>query len=624
MDVELAEIRDFLVQHPPFDALPEDVLVDLPRRMSVSYVRRGRTILEAGGHNEHLYLVRSGAADLTDDGRLVDRLGAGEGFGMSGLVEHAPTRYQVTAHEDTLLLTLPQQDFDELIARHPAVGVHFAAAHHGRIKTALGQLQSSHRGSAVLRTSVSDMLRADPVACAPEETIAHAARVMTEAGVSSLLVMEGERLVGIVTDRDLRSRVVAAGVDTDRPVREVMTADPVTAPAEALALEVMLEMTGRNIHHLPVVDVAGQVLGMVTTTDLVRLERSNPVYLVTDLAKAEDVDAVVERARRIPGVVGQLVAEDATAQDIGRVVAALVDAVTARLIELARARVEAEHGPAPARWAWVALGSAAREEMGLSGDQDHALVLADGADGDHPWWAALAEIVTDGLERVGLERCDGDVMATNPRWRNTVAQWRELAARWAHEPRPEAVLWAAIFFDMRTVGGSDEDVAEIVEGLRAEMVTLAARSDLLLAHLARQAARMRPPIGFFRGFVLEDAGEQGATLDIKRGVAAIVQIARVHALRSRSTALSTQARLQAAVAAGQLAAETATDLEDAFELMSYLRLRHQAEQVAAGTRPDNKIDPRGLSGLDRRHLRDAFQIVRSAQQGLLARLPRVG
>ena len=620
MDVELAEIRDFLGAHAPFDALPEEILNELPRRCSLTYARRGTQILRAGARNDRLYVVRSGAVDITDEKQLVDRVGAGGSFGMSALIERALTRYDVTAREDTLLITLPQDDFDELIATHPAVALHFAATHHRRIKAALSQMQQHHRGSAVLKTSVKDMLRMGPVTASPEMSIAEVARVMADKGSSSLLVMDGKQLVGIVTDRDLRRRVLAVGLDPGRPVAEVMTKDPVTVHDGALAFEVMLEMTGRNIHHLPVLDAAGEVLGLVNTTDLVRLEHSSPVYLVTDLQRQQDVAGVVERAQRIQRIVTQLVDEDATAEDVGRVATALHDAVTVRLIQIVEAELAQEMGEAPADYAWAALGSAAREEQGLAGDQDHALVLADDADPDHPWWAALAERVVSGLEAAGLPRCDGDVMATNPRWRMTVGQWREQFSSWSHEPRPDAVLWAAIFYDMRSLYGD----ASLVGRLREEVVPMAARSELLLAYLTGQAARMRPPIGFFRGFVLEHHGEHRDTLDVKRGIAAIVQIARVHALRAGSPVLGTNARLAVAQAKGLISPQSATDLADALELMSYLRLQHQVVQIRAGDPPDNYLDPKALGSLDRRLLRDAFTIVRTAQQNLSARAPQVG
>lgn len=615
MDVELAEIRDFLAAHPPFDALPTHVLDALPARCTVRYARRGSTVMRAGLTSDRLYVVRSGAVDITDGGQLVDRVGEGGAFGMSALLEHAPARYDVTVREDALLITIPEADVERLVADHRAVAVHFAATHRERIRAALGQLQRPERGSAVFRTSVRDLMRVPPVLAPPGTSIEEAARAMAEGGVSSLLVMEGEVLIGILTDRDLRRRVLAAGVSPARPVREVMTPDPVTVRTGALALEVMLEMTGRNIHHLPVLDEDGKLAGLVTITDLVRLERSSPVYLVTDLARQRDVPGVVRLAARIARVVDQLVSEDATAEDIGRVTAALADAVTVRLIQLA----EAELGPPPAPYVWVVLGSAAREEQTLGSDQDNALVLADEADPDDPWWADLAERVVSGLESAGWDRCPGDVMATNPDCRLTVRQWRARFARWSHEPEPDAVLRAAIFYDMRALHG---DTA-LVDRLRADVVALGSRSDLFLAYLAGHAARQRLPIGFFRSFVLEDAGEHRDTLDIKQGIAAVVQVARVHALRAGSLALATSERLSAVRGRGLLAAETAQDLRDALELMSYLRLRHQAHQVRQGQRPDDRIDPSRLSSLDRRHLRDAFQIVRAAQHGISTRLPQV-
>jgi CBS domain-containing protein len=206
-------------------------------------------------------------------------------------------------------------------------------------------------------------------------------------------------------------------------------------------------------------------------------------------------------------------------------------------------------------------------------------------------------------------------MATNPRWRTTVDEWRRHFARWSAEPDPEAVLHAAIFHDMRHLAGDPRLTAE-VRRLAASSV-----STRLLGHLGAQALRMSPPLGFFRGFVLEREGEHRDTLDIKRGIAAVVQVARVHALRAGSTALSTRSRIAAAAKSGAIDEDTAADLAAALELMSYRRLHHQVAQSRAGERPDNHLAPKNLTDRERRHLKDAFAIVRSAQQQLGNRLP---
>ena len=611
LDVELAEVRDFLAGHDPFSGLPAAVLTGLPGRMAVEYFRRGTELIGRGEENHHLYVLRSGACDVHDaQGTLVDRGGAGASFGSITLTQGNPSTFSVTAIEDSLALLLPEDDFHALCREHPEFDAFYDAQRRSRMQGAVAELQVSASGSAILKTRVRDLLARDVVSVAASTTVREAAGVMAREGVSSLLVMDGERLTGILTDRDLRTRVVAAGVDPSVPVTEVMTADPVTASVEALAFEALLEMTSRRIHHLPLVDAAGRAAGIVTTTDLLRLEEANPVYLAGDVAKQPDVEGVARVASRLPRVVQALVDQDASADDIGRVVTAVGDAVERRVIAL----VEAELGPAPVPYCWVALGSRARLEQALAADQDTALLLDDAvAEEDLPWFEALAERVTDGLVRCGYPRCRGEVMATNPRWRKPLAAWRREFSSWLTEPTPEAVLHSSIFFDMRPVHGDET----LHTRLREHVLRGTPGATTFLAHLAKQAGAHEPPLGFFRGFVLEKAGEHRDTLDIKRGgILAVVELARVHALSVGSPAVNTRARIEAARVAGSISEELAGDLRDAFEFIGYVRLRHQSEQVRAGLPTDNFVSPDALSSFEKRHLREAFSIVRFAQQAL--------
>ena len=613
MEVELAEVRDFLAGHAPFDRLPADELAALPRRCTIRYARRGSVVLDVGDRGDGLYVVRSGAVEVRDEtAELVDRVGTGEAFGMSSLLEHRPTRYRCAAVEDTLLLVLEPAAFDELSQAHPDFATFFAATHHTRLSRAIGNLQRATSGSTALGTRVGDLVTREPVTTTPAASVRDAAAAMSAAGVSCVLVVEHLALVGIVTDRDLRNRVLAADLPTVSPVRSVMTPDPVTLSADALAFEALLEMVSRDIHHLPVVDETGRPVGLVTTTDLVRLENANPVYLAAAIGGQTTLAGVVAEAPGIRAVLGQLVERDVSAADVSRVATALGDAVRRRVLAL----VEEELGPPPVPYSWVVLGSAARDEEGFTADQDHAIVL--GAEPDEAgdaWFAALAERVTAALEQCGWPRCPGDVMATNPDWRLTVPQWRARFADWSREPQPDAVLHTAVFHDMRHLAG-DRGLTEQVQ-----LASVTTASPRLLGHLSRQALSMRPPLGFFRGLVLERHGEHRDTLDIKRPISALVQLARIHALRSGSPALSTRRRLAAAAAAGTIDHDAASELADALELMSYLRLHHQAAQARAGRTPDNNLRPADLTQRQRRHLRDAFEIVRSAQQRLSSTLP---
>ena len=616
LDVELSETRDFLAHHEPFDALPAPVLDRLPARMTVQYVRRGTKILERGRDNHHLHVLRTGAADVHDaQGSLVDRGGEGACFGSITLTQGNPSTFDVTAIEDCLLLLLPAEDFHRLREEHPEVEAFFDAQRRSRMSGAIASMQLSTTGSAILKTRVRDLVGREPVSVAATATAREAAVMMSEERVSSLLVMQGDALAGILTDRDLRTRVVAAGVDPSVRVAEVMTPRPVTCSTEEMAFEVLLEMTARHIHHLPILDSGGRAVGIVTTTDLLRLEQANPVYLAGDVARQTDVAGVAIISGRLERVVQSLVDQDASADDIGRVVTAVGDAVERRLIALA----EADLGPPPVPYCWVALGSRARLEQALAADQDNAIIVDDAMQPEHEaWFEALAARVNADLVACGYPRCPGDVMASNPRWRKPLASWRTEFSTWLGEPVPDAILRASIFFDMRPVHGE----VTLHERLQRHVLTASPSSRLFLAHLAKQATANEPPLGFFRGLVLQKEGDHRHTLDIKRGgIGAVVELARVHALSIGSPAVNTRSRIQAASAAGILGGERADDLRDAFEFISYVRLRHQVAQVRRGDLPDSFVAPRDLSSFDKRHLREAFAIVRSSQSALANRYP---
>ena len=616
-DVEIPEVTDFLAQHAPFAAVPRADLERLARRLTVRYARRGTKLMSVGRGNDEVFIVRTGAVQITDDnGTLVARGGEGTGFGTTALGGQ-PSRFDVDAIEDSLLLVMPEPVFRELAAAHTVVREFFSQQRAARLRHALQTMPHTDRSSAVLQTRLRDLLRRAPITTTADTTIREAVQLMARERVSSLLVVEGDRLVGIVTDRDLRTRVLAVGRDPAEPVSAIMTADPVTAGPDDLALELILQMTSRNIHHMPVVD--GQdgttALGMLTSTDLMRLERANPIHLVGDIAKAPDLDELVTLSQRLPRIVDQLVHEDATADGIGRIVTAVGDALEQRLIHLA----EQALGPSPTAYAWIVLGSQARLEQGPGSDQDNALILSDDATPeDGAWFEALAKFVVDGLVACGYPRCPGDIMATNARWRQPLREWKRMFAQWVSEPVPDAILSSAIFFDMRVLHGD----RALVEDLQQQILTTAPHSGRFLAHLARNAAINEPPLGFFRGFVLERKGEHKDTLDLKRGgFHAIVEIARVQALSRGLPQVNTLSRITAAAGAGALSTETAADLHDAFEFIRYVRLTHQAKQIRAGREPDNFVAPSELSSFEKRHLRDAFQIVRTAQQTVVQSYP---
>ncbi|MDO5731787.1 DUF294 nucleotidyltransferase-like domain-containing protein [Corynebacterium sphenisci] len=624
MTVELEEIRDFLAGCAPFSELPVEALNALPGRLTMRYVRRGDDVLAAGRANDDVFLIRSGLVDVFDaSGTLLDRRDAGDHLGYSTLLSREPSLYTMTAVEDSVLLVMHRDVWAELMERHECVARYYGGEN-ARIRAVASSLRSTAAGDA-LRTRIADLMAPDPVTAGPATSIREAAAIMTERGVSSLLIVDPAAapadgahpsgLVGILTDRDLRRRVVVAGVDPATPVSAVMTPDPEVLAPEVLAFEAMLLMAERGYHHLPVAD-AGELRGMLVIGDLMRTLHTDPVYATAALSRKASITEIAEVAENSRRTVGTFIDRGFGPDEISRLLTANADAVARRLLVLA----EESLGEPPVPYAFVVLGSQGRREMGLASDQDNALILDDAYDeaAHGPYFADLAEFVCAGLADCGYPLCPGDMMATNPAWRMTESAWESTFHQWITAPEPDALLHAQTFFDIRGIHGA----TALVDALRGSYVPIAANSPRLHAHLAKLAAHREPPLGVFRGLVLEKDGEHANTLDLKKGgTAAVVQMARLFALAAGLPQLGTRERLIAAAGAGSVSRRGAADLGDAYEFLTTVLLEHQAHAAAAGAEPDNHLHPRELSKLERQHLRDAFGVVRRMQQGLAAKYP---
>ena len=604
--VEVTEVLRFVRETPPFDALPDTAQRRIAQQIEISYAPEGTVVLPLDAAPEALYLIRSGAVDLHDaTDRLVARLDAHDFFGYPSLLTGAPAERRCTAIEDTLLYQFGAAAFDAMRSRHPAVDRFFNRAYADRLHDAIREQQTQQ----AFTTPVAHLVKRDPVTVSAQASIREAARRMAEARVSSIIVEDGDTL-GIITDRDLRNRVIADGRPPDAPCHTIMTRDPVTIEGSAYAFEALLAMSRHNVHHLPV--RSGEtVQGMVTTTDLMRLEADHPVYLVGDVWKQASVDALARVSRRIPDLMQHLAEASADPADISRALTAVADALTQRLIALAYD----ELGSPPIPFAWMALGSQARHELSVHSDQDNALVLSDGYDPiQHgPYFERLASFVCDGLNACGFVYCPGNVMATNERWRQPAAVWRRYFRDWMDEPHPKSLMHASIFFDWRPVAGAKQ----LAHSLHAFVLERTPSQSIFLASLVANALEHTPPLGFFRQFVLERHGGETKTLDLKHnGLVPIIDLARIHALDRGLAPVNTPERLQALAESDTFATTDANDLRDAFAFIASVRMRHQVDQLRRGAHADNYVAPDALSDFEQRHLKDAFKIVRRMQAAL--------
>ncbi len=604
MPEALAAKAAFLARFAPFSALDDEELGRVAAAVEVRSYRRGAVALvEAAAPATSFSVVRSGSMELVHEGQVVDVLMPGEGFGHPSLLSGFASAFTVRAHEDAVCYLIPRAVALEILGR-PAGARFVASTLHERMVSAERTVRAL---PPVAGASVTSLVTRAPVFCDGEAPIRSVAQEMTDRRATAVLVRSPAGL-GIVTDADIRRRVVAEGVSVDAPVREIATSPVVTVSDRTLALDAMVDMLEAGIHHLPVVDGRGDVVGIASADDLMNLESRSPFALRRALAHAPDVDALADAAAHLRDLVPVLVDAGLSGPEIGRVLALQSDTATARLVDLA---IEA-HGDPPVSWAWLALGSVARREVTPASDQDNALAYA-GEERDpelDAYFERFAGFVNAGLARCGFGPDEVDVLARDRRWRMAAGQWRAVFRDCLTFPSRPHLVRALVSFDFRHVAGGLDIAASLVPVLQS-----AKDYREFLAVLARNAVEYRPPLGF-RGH-LAVGRRHDRTIDVKAGgTTPIANLARFYALANGITISSTVDRLAAAEEAGALRATTAQSLRESFAIVLRVRLENHAAQIRAGRTPDNLVEPAAFPPLARTELREALRAIAGAQKHL--------
>lgn len=612
MQAELIDIRNHMAQYPPFDEMPDKLLDQVVGGIEVVYFRAGTQILEFGESNNWLFYVRSGAVEIyRRSGELYNRISEGEIFGQFGLLMNKRVRFPARALEDTLIYKIPGEIFQLLWESDDNFADFVEIEDRSRLRSALSRREKSNE---LMTSKVTRLISRKPVSAPHTVRLQEAARIMTEQGVSALLLMdeEGEKplLRGIITDRDLRTRALSEALPSETPISEIMSEDLITIGSSVFIFEAMLTMLHNNVHHLPVME-GDEVRGVIALSDIVKYESQSSLYLVSNIYHQKDVRGLKAISQNVRDSFVRMVNEDANSHMIGSAMAGIGRSFTQRLLELGEEKL----GPPPIPYCFMALGSMARDEQLVVTDQDNAMILDDSfvPEEHDEYFLALAKFVSDGLAECGYSYCTGDIMATNRKWRQPLKVWKDYFTDWIENPKAEALLNSNIFFDLDGIYGQ----TDFAEQLKTLVANKAANSPRFLAMLARNALNRTPPIGFFRTFVLEEDGKQQKTFNLKRrGTAPLSDLIRVHALACGSRAQNSFERLKAIGNTKLLLDDDLGNLRDALEFISIVRIRHQALAIEAGREPDNNVRPEDLSPFERSHLKDAFQVVSNAQKFL--------
>jgi CBS domain-containing protein len=605
-DVEQLEERArFLSRLEPFKGLERDELERVAASIEVRHVAGGENVMiESGVPGTQLYVVRDGTLALLHKEVMVATVTSGEVFGHPTLLTGLSPEFTCRARHDSTLYCIPRAMAIEILSRPE--GVKWVA---GNLRERLIQAARTMQAFPDVRTQpVTSVVRSAPLFCDPETSIHDAAEMMIAERRSAMLVKTRDGL-GIVTDVDLRNKVVVGGVSRNAPVSTIMTTPVHTVGAEVLAQEASIAMMTAGVNHMPVLDADGTVVGILSASSLMTLDTRSPFALRRSLQQARNEDELVQATDDVPKLFVDLLDANLNAAALTRVLTVLSDAMTARLLELAFER----HGEPPVAYAWLAFGSCARSELTLASDQDNGFAYDDTDDpGVAQFFRTVAKDVNQGLQRCGFALDPHGVLAMTEQWCLSLTQWKEVFSYCLEGRDLDRLARATVAFDYRQVTGE-----LYVDKALTDIMREAPAHPRFMRGLHQLGFRIPSPLGF--------RGRLAGYIDIKRsGLVPLQNLARYWAFSRGITAGTTLERLVAVAEADgrDPMSEADRSLRETYASMTHLQLRHHANAIRSGRPLDNVIDTATLRPLDHANLQEALRLV-AAEQKRFPYLPRL-
>ncbi|MFC1835118.1 DUF294 nucleotidyltransferase-like domain-containing protein [Thermodesulfobacteriota bacterium] len=618
-------VMEFLQKTLPFRDLEQSVLEGLAGKFLLDFFPKGTVVMRQDVTDvEHFYLIQRGGIkaylkDSNDEVTLKDFRGEGSYFGALGIIRGSKANMNAETVEDTFCLLLKKSEFLKLVETNPRFAKYFLKRFSDEVVgSAYAELRThrvaprSQEGLYLFTSQIGDVVRRAVEVIPGSESVQLAAAKMARMEIGSLLVKDqSENIVGIVTDNDLRTKVVAKGLSYDTPVHAVMASPVRTVSAHAVCFDALLQMMNQQVHHLAV-ESGNEIVGVITVHDIMVQQGTSPISLFREIVAQRKIEGLYALSDRVPHMVRTLLEQGAKANNITRMISVLNDRIVNRVLAL----LEEEAGPPPYPFCWLFLGSEGRHEQTFKTDQDNALLYETPPDDWEQtktaklYFRRFGNKAIEHLEKCGYPLCKGEMMASNAKWRKPYSAWRGYFARWMSAPEPQAVLHATIFFDFRTGYGQ----TSLGERLRDYVVKEAPGRSVFLMHLAKDCLVTKPPLTFFRNFVVEKDGQHKNRLDLKtRGLVPFVDFARVLSLRHGIRETNTVARLQALVDGDHIPRELYADATEGYEFQMQIRLVHQFKMMEEGLMPDNYIDPSELSDIEKQTLKESFGVISRIQ-----------
>ncbi len=619
-------IPSFLKSIDPFSFLPDEEIESLSSHVSVAHYAGEKIIfVQQQSKIDYLHIIYKGSAEryYEEDGKhkLKDLISEGNIYGgISILHNNGVAVRSLRTCEKTYFYILPKSVFLDICRRYESFTEFFTDTFGKRmLDRSYAEIiaKTTERKESEIRffnQPVESIYSSRLICCDADTSIRESAAIMTNNRCSSIFIRDKDgKISGIVTDHDFRKKVISMGYDTEKPVSDIMTSPIATLPSKALVFEGLMSMMRKNLKHMAVTDADDNIIGMVTNRDLLMAQGRSPFFILTEINQADDPEALMNKHAQIPEMIKALIAGGAKSWNVTRLITTVTDAILEKFVKFAIDRL----GPPPARFVFLIFGSEGRKEQTLKTDQDNAVLYEDIPEEKvaetEAYFEKMGTMVCDWLDEAGYAYCEGNIMAKNPQWRLPLSEWKRQFGSWIKTAEAENLLQASIFFDFRGAYGDMELVDELREYLFDSLDGWVG----FFRHLAENALHFKPPLGFFRNFVVESKGEHKDAFDIKAAMMPIVDFARIYALHNAVDETNTLERIHQLYVKKVFSWKDYNDLEQAYSYLMQLRFARQVSTVIEeGGDANNYINPKKLSRLEQTMLKEIFKRIEKFQTKL--------
>lgn len=533
MNTIAERIYDYLKGFPPFNLLTKEQLLSVSKSVDVIYLENNQFLFEIGQPvANHFYVVRDGAVGLfRANNNLVDKCDEGDIFGLRALLRKGEYKLNAKAIEESIVYSISLESLEAYITANINASqflmASFASNTRGKNPSDDDFVKTLQNSTEYTYLQTADYSK-NPVTCRIDTSIKEAANIMTDKHVGSIIIVDNLKPIGIITDKDLRTKIATGKYQIDNTVSTIMSSPVITYPETITVAEAQIAMLKHKITHLCITKDGtnnSELTGILSEHDIIVLRENNASALIKEIKRSRSAEQLKNIRKRTEKLLARYLEQDIPIDFISRLVSAINDTITQKIIEFSMAKM---NGKPPAKFAWLAIGSQGRQEQLLMTDQDNALVFEDG-DSENlnttkSYFLKLSDYINKDLESVGFELCPAKMMANNPKWCKSVSEWSQQFNSWITTPDQDNLMLCTIFFDYEHVYGDKELVSQLSESIFKSIDSY----DIFLTYLGRNALQNPPPLSFFRQFLVEDNGEHKDQFDIKaRAMMPLVDAARL-------------------------------------------------------------------------------------------------